>query len=70
MILDRSMSEKEEIVKAERIGKWSFLIKARLDLLCLIAGCGLPLAFAPFNLWFIAPVSLAVLWIGWLNVSS
>jgi apolipoprotein N-acyltransferase len=40
-----------------------------LDTLCLIAGCCLPLAFAPLNLWFISPIAMAILWFGWMDVS-
>jgi len=39
---------------------------ARGDLLALISGALVPLAFAPFNLFFLAPLSLALLFALWL----
>jgi len=41
----------------------------RGDLLALISGALVPLAFAPFNLFLIAPLSISLLFLLWLHVS-
>src|SRR5512138_2041795 len=42
---------------------------ARGDLLALISGAFVPLAFAPFNLFFITPLAIALLFALWLDVT-
>ncbi len=41
----------------------------RGDLLALAGGAALPLAFAPFNLFFLAPLTIALLFALWLYVT-
>jgi apolipoprotein N-acyltransferase len=38
---------------------------ARTTALCCLAGAAMPLAFAPFHWWWLAPVGYAVLFLGW-----
>src|SRR5512143_890550 len=42
----------------------------RGDLLALVGGAFIPLAFAPFNLFFVAPLSMALLFALWLHTTA
>lgn len=42
---------------------------ARGDLLALVGGALVPLAFAPFNLFFIAPLAIALLFLLWMPLA-
>jgi len=48
----------------------AFLQGRRGDLTALLAGLMLPMAFAPFNMWPLAVVSLLILFMAWQQVSA